>query len=49
MIIIIVLIVTIVIILIIMIYSREGTKGPKEWGSQVTTGSIVLYSPFFEC
>ena len=28
----------------------DGTEGgPKEWGSQVTTGLIALYSQFFTC
>ena len=31
-------------------YILEGTKGgPKEWGSQITTGLIVFYSQLFTC
>ena len=34
---------------IICLESRGNYGCPKEWGSQVTTGSIVLYSQFFAC
>ena len=29
--------------------SRASSGGPKEWGSKITTGSIVLCSQFFTC